>query len=163
MIRLKLATVVLASSLALLGCSTETGDGTGSDGPRASPAPTASGAVPATTLKVYLATAKACAIRDANATFDPAEVSGAGYRVQIEPTAPCAEQTMFNSYLYTVPVPPDGSVKLTPGNQPAVTLDVGSDFVDGAVTVYYGREGEGRYKVTVVTPGKTEDVQNVVG
>ena len=91
-------------------------------------------------------------------SFAPAVVRGPGYRTTIEPTDDCRAQEIWNSYLYNVPTPASGSVRITPGSEPTATLDAAKLTKAGAATVYYARQGEGSYQVSVIEYRKTEDV-----
>jgi hypothetical protein len=144
------------SVLAALLIVVLTGCGGGQD-----PAPsarTSSGTVPTTTQRVYLATALGCSMPSEGVTFTPLEVSGPGYRVTVQPTQRCKEQRIFNSYVYDVPMPASGTVRITPGNQPPAQVDAAVVTQNRAVTVFYAREGEGRYKVSQIEPGKSDEV-----
>jgi hypothetical protein len=152
-VRLVSASVLVASALVLAGCS---GDDDSGD---SKPKPTESGDVPAATQRVYLATSLACSkLDEEDATFTPLRVEGPGYLATVDPTEDCAEQTMFNTYVYDVPMPTSGDVSVTPGNQPAAELDAAEVAASDGVTVFYAREGEGRYEVSVIRPGKDEQV-----
>ena len=139
-----------ASVVALIGIAA-CGSGTASDRPDDA----AAQSVPATTARVYLATALACSNLDAqSARFTPLEVTGPGYATTIEPTEDCAEQEIFSTYVFDVPVPESGEVTITPGNQPGTTLEVSSLSANGGATVFYARTGEGQFEVSVVRDGK---------
>jgi hypothetical protein len=123
------------------------------------PPPTTSENVPTKQATVYLATALACSKLDGgDATFTPLAVSGKGYTTTIQPVRDCKEETIFNSYVYRVPIPKSGKVQVTPGDQPTVALDARKLAQSGAATVYYGRFGAGDYRVTVINYRKTGDV-----
>ena len=119
------------------------------------------GTVPATTQRVYLATALACSFlgtdRAKGAEFTPLEIRGRGYSTTIEPTQGCREQRIFNSYVYDVPAPASSKVEITPGNQPTATLDAAKLTRSGVATVFYGHEGEGKYRVTMITYAKDDE------
>lgn len=111
--------------------------------------------VPTTTKRVYLATALACSkLEGQSARFTPLKVSGPGYSTEITPVEDCKELAMFNSYVYDVPMPASGSVTITPGNQPATTLDATKVASANGMTVFYAREGDGIFKVSVISDGK---------
>jgi hypothetical protein len=140
-------------------------------------------AIPATTEPVYLATALACEkLRSDRARFTPLVVRGPGYSTTIQPSDGCRQQSSgpetqgasrppwhWASYLYEVPMPASGRVRLTPGNQPAVTVDATKFEASHAATIYYvnctdyysdcpaGRGFQGR--VTSIEYFKDEDVQ----
>lgn len=78
----------------------------------------------------------------------------------VEPVDDCREQKIFNSYVYDVPMPASGEVKITPGNQPPATIEAAKATASGAVTVYYARKGEGQYEVTVTEYDKAENVKD---
>ncbi|TFV90098.1 hypothetical protein E4P40_07730 [Blastococcus sp. CT_GayMR20] len=72
------------------------------------------------------------------------------------------EQGIFNSYIYDLPMPGAGSVQISPGTSLRRKIDALVLTRAGAVTVFYAREGEGRYKVTTIEPGKSDEVVNAV-
>jgi hypothetical protein len=119
-------------------------------------------AAPDTTQRVYLATALACQfLQGQSARFTPLKVSGpGGYNVTVVPIADCQEQRIFNTYVYDVPMPATGQVTITPGNQPAATIDAAQVTKSGAVTVFYAREGEGQFKASVTRYKKDPEVGN---
>jgi hypothetical protein len=57
---------------------------------------------------------------------------------------------IVNSYVYDVPVPASGKVRITPDNQPPATLNARKLTRSGAATVFYGRKGKGEYEVTAI-------------
>jgi hypothetical protein len=140
------------------------------------------GAIPARWERVYLATALACKNLDSqDARFTPLVVRGPDYTTTIEPLDGCRDQTSgpndaatatppwhWHSYLYNVPVPTSGQVWLTPGNQPAATVDAAKFNASHAATIYYvncsdyythcpeGRGFQGR--VTSIEYFKDDDV-----
>jgi hypothetical protein len=86
------------------------------------------------------------------------QVEGPDYITTLQPVEDCKEQAIFNSYVYDVPMPVSGKVTITPGNQSAVTLDAGQVAKDRGATIYFARRGENSYQVTVIEPGKSDDV-----
>lgn len=126
-----------------------------------SSAPKESGSAPKTTQRVYLATAMGCSNPAGDDVhFTPLRVAGPGYETTVEPVQGCEEQRIFNSYVYDVPTPASGTVSVTPGNAPSASLDAAKLSASHAATVYYARESDDRYKVTVIEYEKTDDVQN---
>jgi hypothetical protein len=108
------------------------------------------GVVPGTTVPVFLATALPCEdLGTASAHFTPLVVRGPGYATTIEPSDACRKQSSgrstngvaasghWYSYRYDVPMPPTGTVRLTPGNQPTATLDASKVWASNAATIYY--------------------------
>ena len=97
------------------------------------------GAPPPTSALVFLATALPCkAAESGDAHFTPLVVRGPGYTTTIMPQEGCREQPRgWRSYVYDVPVPESGQVKLTPGNQPTATLSAAKAQVNRAATIYY--------------------------
>jgi hypothetical protein len=109
------------------------------------------GVVPSTAERVYIATALACTGSGSDsARFAPLVVRGPGYATTIDPTDACRKQSSgpetqgagpppwnWHSYLYIVPMPAQGEVRLTPGNQPTVTLNAARFTASQAATVYY--------------------------
>ena len=71
----------------------------------------------------------------------------------------CREQRIFNSYAFDVPLPDSGDVTIKPGNQPPAVIDAAKAIQSGVVTVFYGRQGEGRYVVTVTEYDKSPEVK----
>ena len=124
----------------------------------------AEGTVPSTTQRVYLATALACRYLETDqgegVSFTPLAVEGEGYSTTIQPTEDCREQRIFNSYVYDVPAPESGRVRITPRNQPTATLNAAKLSRSGVATVFYARKGAGNYQVTVITYKKDEDVKD---
>jgi hypothetical protein len=142
------------------------------------------GVVPATSERVYLATALDCHdLGSERARFTPLVVRDPDYTTTIDPIDTCRKQSSgpetqgvtaaprhWNSYVYDVPMPARGEVRLTPGNQPTVTLDAARFTADHAATVYYvncsdyyadcpeGRGFQGR--VTSIEYFKDDDVQD---
>jgi hypothetical protein len=139
--------------------------------------------VPATTEYVYLATALARHdLRSESARFTPLVVRGPDYAVTIEPIDLCRKQPSgpstlgvstqghWYSYVYDVPIPASGEVRLTPGNQPTATVDAAKFEASHAATIYYvncrdyyadcpeGREFQGR--ISSIEYFKDEDVQD---
>lgn len=115
--------------------------------------------VPTTTQRVYLGTALGCSnVEGQSARFTPLAVSGPGYTTLVTPVEDCKELRITNSYVYDVPMPATGQVTITPGNQPAATLDAARVVSGRAATVYYGRVSEGQFQVTVIYYLKDEDV-----
>jgi hypothetical protein len=142
----RLALVLVVAGIVVVGCG---GD---DEPPRSFP--------PATNQHVYLATAKGCSIDDGGASFSPLKVTGpGGYEVTVKPVEGCREQRIFSSFVYDVPMPATGTVHITPGNQPTATLNAATVTRDRAVTVFYGRVSKGHYRMTVIRPGKDEQVQ----
>lgn len=162
----------LALALVLAGC----GSGKSAD--------VGTNAAPATTEPVYLATALACKrIGFEHARFTPLVVRGPGYTTTIEPVDDCREQHSgpdtqgaspppwhWSSYVYRVPMPAAGHVRLTPGNQPTATVDAARFSASHAATVYYVNcsdfyadcpERRGFHgRVTSIEYFKDEDVQD---
>jgi hypothetical protein len=97
------------------------------------------GVAPSTTALVYLATALPC--KDAasgRARFTPLVVRGRSYATTLDPVDDCREQPGdWRSYVYVVPVPRTGEVRLTPGNQPTATLDASKFGDNHSATIYY--------------------------
>jgi hypothetical protein len=123
--------------------------------------PTESGQVPSKTATVYLATALACQFLDREeVTFEPLLVEGADFSATVQPSTGCQELSMWNSYVYEVPIPTNGKVTVTPGDQPGAELDAARLADSGAATVYYGRKGEGSYAVTTTEYKQTADVRD---
>jgi hypothetical protein len=142
------------------------------------------GTVPVRTEPVYLATALACNhLRSGNARFTPLVVRGPDYATTIEPIDGCREQLSggsstfgvstqghWYSYVYDVPIPADGKVRLTPGNQPTAIVHAARFAASHAATIYYvncndyyadcpeGREFRGR--ITSIEYFKDDDVQD---
>jgi hypothetical protein len=154
----------LANSLAVLVTAAVLMSGCGSGGSGSTTTTAAHGSVPSTTQRVYLATALACQYlgtdQGQGVVFKPLKVKGRGYSITIDPTDDCREQRIFNSYLYEVPTPTSGNVRITPGNQPPAVLDAAKLTKSGVATVFYARKGEGRYAVTVITYRKDEEVKD---
>ncbi len=155
--RLRIICVAATLLLGVAGCS-------GSDYGLAPEASTPSVAAPTTTQRVYLATALACSkLEGQSAQFTPLKVAGpGGYSVTVQPAQDCKEQQIFNSYVYDVPMPPTGTVTITPGNQPVATVDASKASSSGAVTVFYAREGEGKFKVTTTSYSKDDAVSGAM-
>lgn len=113
----------------------------GCGGHRSAIAAVEEGAVPSTTARVFLATALACdKLGTDDARFTPLVVRGPGYATTLDPYDGCRKQRFIRwwSYAYSVPVPPSGRVRLTPGNQPTATLDaVKLRTKTHAATIYY--------------------------
>jgi len=136
------------ASFALALCLTVVAGGCGS---HRSATTVEEGAVPATTERVYLATALDCRdIGSESPRFTPLLVRGPGYAMTIEPTDACRKQSSgpetqgagpppwhWNSYLYFVPMPAHGEVRLTPGNQPTATVSAARFAGSHAATIYY--------------------------
>lgn len=140
------------------------------------------GVVPVTTESVYLATTLACRNLSESARFTPLVVRGPGYTTTIEPTDGCRRQAYgpkpfgvtttghWYSYLYDVPMPASGQVRLTPGNQPTATVNAPKFGLSHAATIYYvncrdyyavcpeGREFQGR--ISQIEYFKDDDVQD---
>jgi hypothetical protein len=109
------------------------------------------GVVPATSERVYLATPLDCNdLGSDSARFTPLVVHDPDYATTIDPIDPCRKQSSgpetqgaepppwhWNSYVYDVPMPARGEVQLSPGNQPAVTLNAAKCSADHAATIYY--------------------------
>lgn len=98
------------------------------------------GTVPATTVRVFLATTLACEkLGDDDARFTPLVVRGPGYATTLDPYDGCRKQRFVHwwSYAYSVPVPRSGRVRLSPGNQPTATLDAVKLRENYAATIYY--------------------------
>jgi hypothetical protein len=92
--------LALAMTLALGACSAD-------ETPPAEPK--SDGDVPTETVPVYLATALACRYLDReDVSFAPLVVEGPGYSTTVEPSEDCAEQSMFNTYVFDVPMPASG-------------------------------------------------------
>ena len=146
--------VLVASAVALVftltACSSE-------EEPQPGSAPAEEHEVPTTTGRVYLATAIACRFLDReDVTFTPLRVDGPDYSVTVEPTEDCEEQAIFNTYVFDVPLPKNGMVTVTPGDQPAAELDAASVALNDGVTVFYARVGDGEYVVSVIQPGRDD-------
>ncbi len=139
------------------------------------------GGVPTTTEPVYLATSLACQAE--SAAFTPLVVRGPNYATTIEPVDACRKQRSraptqgaspprwhWHSYLYEVPIPAQGEVRLSPGNQPTATVYAGRFAASHAATIYYVNcsdyytdcpEGKGfQGRVSVIEYFKDEDVQD---
>jgi hypothetical protein len=141
------------------------------------------GRIPVTTEYVYLATALACKnLESEDARFTPLVVSGPDYATTIEPVDDCRKQRSgpstfgvstqghWYSYVYDVPIPASGEVRLTAGNQPTVTIDAAKFGASYAATIYYvncsdyyadcprARGFEGR--VSLIEYFKDDDVQD---
>jgi hypothetical protein len=141
-------------------CIATAGCGGGDPAPQAE-ASTAATEVPTTTKRVYLATALACSkVDEQKARFTPLRVESDTFATTVKPVEDCAERRIFNSYVFDVPVPDSGEVRITPGNQPTAVLDVARLAASGVVTVYYARKGEARFEVSSTEYKKTEDVQD---
>jgi hypothetical protein len=143
----------------------------------------AKGIVPVTTANVYLATSLGCrSLRSESARFTPLVVRGPDYTTTIEPIDGCRRQRYggptasgvttsghWYSYLYGVPLPASGEVRLTPGNQPTATLNAAKFEQSHAATIYYvnckdyyadcpeGRGYQGR--ISLIEYFKDDDVQ----
>jgi hypothetical protein len=149
---LLIAIVILLAT----ACSNDAGT------PASAPSPTEDASlVPITMRRVYLAVALACSIKDTGADFVPLKVEGPARNVvTVTPVDGCREQAIFSSYVYDIPVPLTGAVRITPGNQPAAEIDATAFAGDGSVTVFYARKGAGTYAVSVLRPGKDDAVKN---
>jgi len=110
------------------------------------------GIVPARAQLVYLATALDCRhLASERARFTPLVVRGPDYTTTIDPIDACRTQSSgpddtqgagpppwhWNSYVYYVPMRAHGKVRLTPGNQPTVTLNAARFAASRGATVYY--------------------------
>lgn len=150
--RVAMTTVGMITLSSMAGCSS-------SSNKAPAPSAEAKNAVPTSTHRVYLATALACSnLNSDSARFTPLKVSGSGYSTTIKPVEDCKELAIFTSYVYDVPMLAAGEVRITPGNQPATTLDAAKVASGGAATVFYARVGEGKYKVTVTNYNKDAQV-----
>jgi hypothetical protein len=141
------------------------------------------GTVPVTTESVYLVTALACKnLGSDDARFTPLVVRGPNYATTIQPTDDCRRQPSgpstsgvstqghWYSYVYDVPIPTSGEVRLTPGNQPTAVVDASRFEASHAATIYYvncsdyyancpeGREFRGR--ISSIEYFKDEDARD---
>jgi hypothetical protein len=110
-------------------------------------------AVPTTKQRICLAITERPTTDD-GATFVPLHVYGpGGYSVTVQPTQNGPDEPGFNSYVYDVPMPDIGIVRITPGNQPTAALDAAVVTQDGAVKIHYARVSKGRYSVCMIQRG----------
>ena len=143
---------------------------------------TEKGMVPVPTERVYLATTLPCRDVSKRARFTPLVVRGPAYTTTIEPSDGCRKQAYgptpqgvttsghWYSYLYDVPMPASGEVRLTPGNQPTATVNAPKFGLSHAATIYYVNcrdyyavcpEGQGfQGRITQIEYFKDDDVQD---
>jgi hypothetical protein len=129
-------------------CLLATGCGGGGSKSQPGKTPSTAEAVPTSTARVYLATAVGCELlgtgKAEGAVFQPLKVEASGYSATIQPIDGCRSQRIFFSYVYDIPVPQSGQVRITPGNQSVAVLDAAKLKRSGVATVFY---------VHSVTPG----------
>jgi hypothetical protein len=161
--------IAALATVALAGCGssgshTSFGNSDTNPGFTEPPTHTTGDNVPSREATVFLATAIACSKLDSEpVNFTPLAVSGKGYTTTVQPVRDCKEEAMFNSYVYRVPIPKTGQVKITPGNQQPATLDAKQLAKSRTATVYYARFGSGDYRVSVTKYRKTGDVTGWTG
>ena len=122
--------------------------------------PTSTGTVPTTTQRVYLAAQPWGPCQYLDEMLAPLTVAGPGYTTTVEPTKDCQVQEYGNVpmtfFIYDVPMPEDGKVSVTPGDQPAAELDAAKVATQNGihrthgVTVVYTREAFGEYEPTFI-------------
>ena len=83
--------------------------------------------VPTATQRVYLAAQPWDPCQEVGEMFAPLAVTAPGYTTTLEPTKGCQEVHIggvpMTYFVYDVPMPDEGTVSVTPGDQPAAELD----------------------------------------
>jgi hypothetical protein len=89
--------------------------------------PKDTGSVPTTTQRVYLVAQPSDPCEEVGEMFAPLAVAGPGYTTTVAPTRGCREVEMggiwVTYFVYDVPMPSEGTVRVKAGDQPTAELD----------------------------------------